>query len=141
METILVVDDEDQILVAVGEMLEVQGYRILKALSAEAAVRVATDCAEPIHLLLTDIVMPGGSGHDLAQQLSVQRPEMKVLYMTGFTIVERQQQFLEASSSKPDAPVILKPFTSERLTEKVREVLAAKPPSPFDRPRDPWRHA
>lgn len=141
METILVVDDEDQILATVGEMLEVQGYRILKALSAEAAVRVATDCAEPIHLLLTDIVMPGGSGHDLAQQLNAQRPEMKVLYMTGFTIVERQQQFLDASSAKPDAPVILKPFTSERLTEKVREVLAAKPASPFDRPRDPWRHA
>ena len=85
--------------------------------------------------------MPGGSGHDWAQQLSVQRPEMKVLYMTGFTIVERQQQFLDASSSKPDAPVILKPFTTERLTEKVREVLAAKPASPFDRRPDPWRHA
>lgn len=141
METILVVDDEDQILATVGEMLEAQGYRLLKALSAEEAVRVATDCAGPIHLLLTDIVMPGGSGHDLANQLSVQRPEMKVLYMTGFTIVERQQQFLDAASPKPDAPVILKPFTSERLTEKVREVLAAKPASPFDRRSDPWRHA
>src|SRR5215475_16005048 len=104
-------------------MLEVQGYRILKALSAEAAVRVATDLAEPIHLLLTDIVMPGGSGHDLAQQLSVQRPEMKVLYMTGFTIVERQQQFLDASSSKPDALIILIFFNDEATTEKVREVL------------------
>ena len=141
METVLVVDDEDQILATVGEMLEVQGYRILKALSAEAAVRIATDCAGPIHLLLTDIVMPGGSGYDLAQQLSVHRPEMKVLYMTGFTIVERQQQFLDASSSRLDAPVILKPFTGERLTAKVREMLAAKPASPFDRPRDPWRHA
>src|SRR5262249_56488390 len=101
-------------------MLEVQGYRILKALSAEAAVRVATDCAEPIHLLLTDIVMPGGSGHDLAQQLSVQRPEMKVLYMTGFTIVERQQQFLDASSYKPNPPIILTPFTTACLTQQAQ---------------------
>ena len=52
-----------------------------------------------------------------------------------------QQQFSEAESGlKRDAPTILKPFTAERLTEKVQEVLAAKPPSPFDRPSDPWRN-
>jgi hypothetical protein len=83
----------------------------------------------------------GASGHELAQQLSLQRPEMKILYMSAFTLVLGQQQFSEAASgSKRDAPTILKPFTIERLTEKVREVLAAKPRSPFDRRSDPWRN-
>jgi len=139
MKTILVVDDDAQVLAIVRMMLE--GYRILNALNAEEAVRVATGHVGPIHLLLTDVVMPGASGRELAQQLSLQRPEMKVLYMTAFALVKGQQQFSEAvSGSEPDAPIILKPFTSERLTEKVREVLTTKPASPFDRPPDPWRN-
>jgi len=139
METILVVDDDAQVLAIVGKMLE--GYRILNALNAEEAVCVATGHVGPIHLLLTDVVMPGASGRELAQQLSLQRPEMKVLYMTAFALVKGQQQFSDAASgSEPDAPIILKPFTSERLTEKVREVLTTKPASPFNRPPDPWRN-
>jgi len=64
-----------------------------------------------------------------------------VLYMTAFALVKGQQQFSDAASgSEPDAPIILKPFTSERLTEKVREVLTTKPASPFNRPPDPWRN-
>ena len=139
METILVVDDDAQVLAIVRKMLE--GYRILNALNAEEAVRVATGHVGPIHLLLTDVVMPGASGRELARQLSLQRPGMKVLYMTAFALVKGQQQFSEAvSGNEPDAPIILKPFTSERLTEKVREVLTTKPASPFDRPPDPWRN-
>jgi len=98
METILVVDDEAEVLAIVREMLEGKGYQILAAPNAEEAVRVSSNYSGPIHLLLTDIVMPG------------------------------------ASAVKRDAPAILKPFTIERLTEKVQEVLAAKPRSPFDRP-------
>jgi two-component system, cell cycle sensor histidine kinase and response regulator CckA len=142
VETILVVDDEAEVLAIVREMLEGKGYQILDAPNAEEAVRVSsTSHSGPIHLLLTDIVMPGASGHDLAQQLSLQRPEMKSLYMSAFTLVMGQQQFSEAESGlKRDAPTILKPFTIERLAEKVKEVLAAKPRSPFDRPPDPWRN-
>jgi len=92
-------------------------------------------------LLLTDLVMPGASGRELAQQLGLLRPEMKVIFMTAFTLVKGQEQFSEAASGdEPGAPVILKPFTSERLTEKVREVLTMKPASPFDHPPDPWRN-
>ena len=66
---------------------------------------------------------------------------MKILYMSAFTLVLGQQQFSEAESGlKRDTPTILKPFTIERLAEKVKEVLAAKPRSPFDRPPDPWRN-
>jgi two-component system, cell cycle sensor histidine kinase and response regulator CckA len=138
LETILVVDDEASVLAVVEEMLK--GYRILTAPNAEEAMRVSTSYVGPIHLLLTDVVMPGPSGRELARQLRLQRSEMKVLYMTGFALVTGQEQFSEASGDEPDAPVILKPFTSERLTEKVREVLVTKPASPFDRRPDPWRN-
>jgi YesN/AraC family two-component response regulator len=82
-------------------------------------------------LLLTDVVMPGASGQDLAQQLGLQRPAMKVLYMSAFSLVKGQQQFSDAESGLGlSAPIILKPFTTERLMEKVREVLTTKPASP-----------
>jgi two-component system, cell cycle sensor histidine kinase and response regulator CckA len=136
MYTILLVDDESEVVAIAREILERQGFRVLTALSAEEAVRVATLHAEPIHLLLTDVVMPGTGGQALAQQLTVQRPEMKVLYMSGFVLLERQQQFSEEFGG----PIILKPFTIEHLTAKVREVLAERPASPFDRRPDPWRH-
>lgn len=141
METILVVDDEAEVLAIAREMLEEQGYRVLGALNAEEAVRASSTHSGPIDLLLTDIVMPGTSGHDLAQQLSFLRSGMKVLYMTAFTLAQGQRQFSEAESGLDiDAPTILKPFTSERLAEKVQEVLATKARSPFDRPSDPWRN-
>jgi two-component system, cell cycle sensor histidine kinase and response regulator CckA len=135
METIFLVDDEAEIVVAAREILEGQGYRILFALNAEEALRVAAAHAGPIHLLLTDVAIPGASGQVLARQLTLQRAEIKVLYMSGFVLLERQQQFSEEFGG----PIILKPFTIERLTEKVPAVLNAKPASPFDRPADPWR--
>lgn len=141
METILLVDDEAEVLALAREMLEGKGYRILEAPNGREALRIAAAHAEPIHLLLTDVVMPEMGGHDLAQQLGRQRPEMKVLYMSAFALVTGQQEFSSAVSGVDlEAPIILKPFTVDRLTEKVREVLAVKPPSPFDRPPDPWRN-
>lgn len=142
METILLVDDEPEILAMAREMLEGQGYLILDALNAEEAVRVATAHGGPIHLLLTDVVMPGASGPDLAQVLSLQRPELRVLFMSTFNLVKGQQQFADAESGvELGAPIILKPFTIERLMEKVQEVLTVRPASPFDQPPDPWKHA
>lgn len=86
-------------------------------------MRIATSYGGPTHMLLTDVVMPGVSGHDLAQQLGLQRPEMKVLCMSDFTIVTGRQEFSEAQSGlEPGTPIILKPFTRERLAQKVREV-------------------
>ena len=141
METILLVDDEADVLATAREMLEGQGYEILDALNAEEAVRVAAAHPGPISLLLTDVVMPGASGQDLALLLGLQRPDLKVLYMSSFSIIKGQRQFAEAENGlELGAPIILKPFTPERLMEKVQEVLAAKPPSPFDQPQDPWRN-
>lgn len=141
METILLVDDEADILVTAREMLEGQGFQILDALNAEEAVRVAAAHAGPIHLLLTDIVMPGASGQDLAQLLGLQRPDLRVLYMSSFAIIQGRQQFAETENGlELGAPIVLKPFTTERLLEKVQEVLTAKPYSPFDSAPDPWRN-
>jgi two-component system cell cycle sensor histidine kinase/response regulator CckA len=141
VETILLVDDEADVLATAREMLKGQGYEILDALNAEEAVRVAAAHHGPIDLLLTDVVMPGASGQDLALLLGLQRPDLRVLYMSSFSIVKGQRQFAEVENGlELGAPIILKPFTPERLMEKVQEVLAAKPPSPFDQPQDPWRN-
>jgi two-component system, cell cycle sensor histidine kinase and response regulator CckA len=141
VETILLVDDEVDILALAREMLEEQGYQILDALNAEEAVRVAAAHAGPIHLLLTDVVMPGASGQDLAQLLGLQRPDLRVLYMSSFAIIKGQRQFAEVENGlELGAPIILKPFTSDRLMEKVQEVLTSKPSSPFDHGPDPWRN-
>jgi CheY-like chemotaxis protein len=141
VETILLVDDEADLLATAREMLEGQGYEILDALNAEEAVRVAAAHRGPIDLLLTDVVMPGASGQDLALLLGLQRPDLRVLYMSSFAIIKGQRQFAETENGlELGAPIILKPFTPERLVEKVHEVLAAKPPSPFDQPPDPWRN-
>jgi len=141
METILLVDDEPDILALAREMLEGEGYEILDALNAEEAVRVAAAHAGPIHLLLTDVVMPGASGQDLAQLLGLQRPELRVIYMSSFAIIKGLRQFTEVENGLDlGTPIVLKPFTLDRLMEKVHEVLAAKPPSPFDQGPDPWRN-
>jgi two-component system, cell cycle sensor histidine kinase and response regulator CckA len=141
VKTILLVDDEADLLATAREMLEGQGYEILDALNAEEAVRVAAAHRGPIDLLLTDVVMPGASGQDLALLLGLQRPDLRVLYMSSFAIIKGQRQFAETENGlELGAPIILKPFTPERLVEKVHEVLAAKPPSPFDQPPDPWRN-
>ena len=140
-ERILIVDDEPAIVDAVAYALEGEGYEILDALNAEEAVRVAAGHAGPIHLLLTDVVMPGASGQDLAQLLGLQRPDLRVLYMSSFAIIKGQRQFAEVENGLDlGVPIVLKPFTAERLMEKVQEVLASKPPSPFDHARDPWRN-
>jgi len=141
METILLVDDEADVLATAREMLEEQGYDVLDARNAEEAVRVAAAHHSPIDLLVTAVVMPGVSGQDLALLLGLQRPELRVLYMSAFAIIKGQRQFAEVENGlELGAPIILKPFTPERLVEKVHEVLAAKPPSPFDHGPDPWRN-
>jgi two-component system cell cycle sensor histidine kinase/response regulator CckA len=141
METILLVGDESDSLATAREVLKGEGFQILDALNAEEAVRVAAAYGGPIHLLLTDVVMPGASGQDLAQLLGIQRPDLRVVYMSTFAIVQGRQQFAETENGLDlGTPIVLKPFTAERLMEKVKEVLVAKPPSQFDHAPDPWKN-
>ena len=118
-ETILVVEDEKEVRKLAFRILERQGYKILAATSGEDALSVHKEHKEPIHLLLTDVVMPGMSGRTLAESLVSVHPEIKVLYMSGYT----DNAIAHHGILDPGTNYIQKPFTVEGLTAKVREVL------------------
>ena len=107
----------------VREILEMSGYRVLEARHGAEALEISERHDGPIHLLVTDVVMPHMSGRELAQHLAPLRPDMRVLYMSGYTddaIV--RHGVLEAGTA-----FLSKPFTPDALAAKVREVLDAPP--------------
>jgi nitrogen-specific signal transduction histidine kinase/CheY-like chemotaxis protein len=118
-ETILLVEDLEGMRVVARRMLESVGYTVLTANNGEEALRLLDQYKETVHLMLSDVVMPGMSGRDLAEQLRALRPGMKVLYMSGYTddAVVRHGVLHEGT------PFLSKPFTAIDLTRKVREVL------------------
>lgn len=118
-ETVLVVEDDAMLLDLVGLILERCGYRVLKAGSGEDALRTAREDSEPVHLLLTDVIMPGMSGRELAERMRALRPEVKVLYMSGYT----DDSIAHYGMLDPGIDLIAKPFTPVGLADKVREVL------------------
>src|SRR5512144_530254 len=143
METILVVDDEPDICELARDSLVAAGYKVLEAGDGEEALTVSAACTEPIHLLLTDVVMPRLNGVELARRLTLKRPDMKVLYMSGFAVVGAQTEQLSGPGLQPGDPILPKPFSTEALVRKIREVLdrPAASRSPFSRPRtrpDQW---
>lgn len=137
METILVVDDEADVRGLARDALAARGYEVLEAGDGEEAIRVAEAHPAPIHLLLTDVVMPGLNGVELGGRLTRLRPDLKVLYMSGFAVVGAQQEQLAGPGLEPGAPILPKPFSAEALTRKVQEVLERPAPSrsPFSRAR------
>jgi len=143
METILVVDDEADVCELARDCLVAAGYRVLEARDGEEALRIAEGHTEPIHLLLTDVTMPRLNGVELAGRLTRQRPDTKVLYMSGFALVGAQTEQLSGPGLQPGDPILPKPFSTEALTRKVREILDHPAPSrsPFSRARtrpDQW---
>jgi two-component system cell cycle sensor histidine kinase/response regulator CckA len=128
VETILVVDDEPEVLSMARDMLEARGFRVLVAGDPEAALGMAEATAEPIHILLTDVVMPGLNGRELADRLCALRSETKVIYMSGHT----SEVVGDYGVRVPSDSFVAKPFTSERLIGKIREKLGYR--SPFSRP-------
>ena len=118
-ETILLVEDEGNLRRLAREYLELQGYRVLEAAEGTTAIQISKVHEGPIHLLLTDVIMPGMNGRELAQQLLQARPETKVLYMSGYT------ENAIGHNGTLDAGVTLlqKPFTLPALKAKVREML------------------
>ena len=84
-ETILLVEDDEVVRKLISEVLNNEGYRLLEAASGVAALSICAQYEERIHLLLTDVIMPEMNGRDLANRLAAVRPEMKVLYMSGYT--------------------------------------------------------
>jgi CheY-like chemotaxis protein len=121
-ETILLVEDEDSVRGLACRILLGEGYLVLEASNGEEALRISADYPDPIHLLLTDVVMPGGmSGRQLAANLSALRPQMKVLYMSGYT----DDAIVHHGVLDEGIAFLQKPFTLIMLTHKVREVLDA----------------
>jgi CheY-like chemotaxis protein len=129
METILVVDDEDQVRTLARDILQGAGYRVLEAEGGEQALRIAADHPGTIHVLLTDIMMPGINGKELADKLLLARPDIKAIFMSG----RAAEVISDAGVLIPVDAFLAKPFTVERLLNKVRERLEYR--SPFARPR------
>src|SRR5215471_9769303 len=118
-ETVLVVEDEEQVRSLARTMLSRGGYRVIEAANGQDALRLAEEFKDTIHLLLTDVVMPGMNGIDLATQLSAARPGLRVLYMSGYT----DNAVLKQGGLNSELPFLQKPFTSAGLHHKVREAL------------------
>lgn len=119
-ETILLVEDEDKVREVLRRILEKRGYYVLVAASGAEAIDLAAGSAEPIDLLLTDLTMPGLKGTEIAARLSADRPELRVLYMSGY-----RSGNLPA---RKEGPLCLqKPFSAEVLARAVRKVIDGPP--------------
>jgi two-component system cell cycle sensor histidine kinase/response regulator CckA len=118
-ETILVVEDEEEVRKLAVEILRRQKYKVLEAAQGEEALLICEKHAGRIHLLLTDVVMPGLSGPDLARRMKYAHPEMKVIFMSGYS----DKSIFQRGILDPETGLLQKPFSLESLTGKVREVL------------------
>lgn len=121
-ETVLVVDDNDALRELVRKSLQSYGYTVLAAGNAREAVAVCERHQGAVHLLLSDVVMPGPSGRELADRLSTQYPGIKVLYMSGHT----DDAILRHGVVSGGTAFLQKPFTPDTLARKVRSQLAAR---------------
>jgi PAS domain S-box-containing protein len=120
-ETILLVEDEEALRQLIREILEVGGYRVLPGGSPEEALAAAEAHSGPIHLLLTDVVMPLMSGRQVADRIKASRPAVRVMYMSGYT----DEAISHHGALEPGTEFLQKPFTADALLRKVREVLEA----------------
>jgi len=116
---VLLVDDEEAVRSYCKMVLELDGWQVLAAENGEAACRVAAAHPGEIHLLLTDVVMPGMNGRELANRLRQDRPDMKVLFLSGF----HDDHALQAGVDAEELHFLGKPFTPTVLREKLREVM------------------
>ena len=115
----LLVEDQAEVRAVALACLTRHGYRVLEASRGDDALRVAAHYGGPIHLLLTDVVMPAMSGADLARELLRIRPDVRVLYASGYG----ESVIVSHGILEPEVDLIQKPFTPERLLQKIRDVL------------------
>jgi PAS domain S-box-containing protein len=121
-ETILLVEDEKGVRELAREYLEMSGYTVIEAEDGHTALELAAMHAGTIHLLMTDVVMPGISGRELAERVKLIRPKINVLYMSGYT----DQAVVHHGILDMDAVLLQKPFTMATLSTKLREILTAE---------------
>jgi CheY-like chemotaxis protein len=120
-ETVLLVEDEQGVRTLAEFLLRRSGYTVLQAQSGAEALALAGQHMEPIHLLLTDVVMPGMSGRELAERLAGDRPGIKTLFMSGYT----DDTIVRHGVLQAETAFITKPFTFDALLHKVRATLDA----------------
>jgi two-component system, cell cycle sensor histidine kinase and response regulator CckA len=118
-ETVLLVEDEESVRQLVRETLELKGYKILEADNGEAALRIASTHPGTIDMLITDVVMPGMSGRELAKQLATSHPQTRTLFLSGYA----EDAIVHHGVLDPGTAFLQKPFTLQSLANKVREVL------------------
>jgi DNA-binding NtrC family response regulator len=120
-ETILVVEDSDGLRVLVTRLLDRLGYRVLPAARDDEALKIFDE--EPtIDLVLSDVIMPGASGPDLMLRLTERRPDLKVIYMSGYS----EEAISHHGVLNRDIAFLQKPFTAQLLARKIRETLDAQ---------------
>jgi CheY-like chemotaxis protein len=122
-ETILLVEDEESVRELVRLTLVARGYKVLEAENGEGGLRVAESCKEHIDILITDVVMPGIGGRELAKRLLALRPGISVLYLSGYT----EDAVITHGALDANTAFLQKPFTLQNLAKKVREVLRSNP--------------
>jgi PAS domain S-box-containing protein len=127
-ETILLAEDEDGVRHVVTQMLREQGYTVLPANGGAEALRIAQSHSGPLELLVSDVMMPRMSGPELAERLRGLRPEMRVLFVSGYT----DGEIARGGELEPGTDFLQKPFTREQLATKVREVLRPRHVSGHD---------
>ena len=120
-ETVLIVEDQDSVRAVMKAVLTRSGYKVLEAEGGPAALELSRGLADPIHLLLTDVVMPRMSGRELAQVMKAECPNLRVLYTSGYT----DDAVLRHGILQPNVAFLHKPFTAAGLSQKVRQVLDA----------------
>ena len=120
----LLVEDEDAVRALTREVLRRHGYVVLEARHGLDALRIAEQHQDAIHLMITDVVMPHMSGRDLAIRLTAGRPDMKVLFISGYT----DDAVVRHGVLEQDVPFLQKPFSPAALAQRVREVLDSGPP-------------
>ena len=118
-ETILIAEDEPDLRELTRIFLEGYGYKVLDASSAEQAIQTAESFSAPIDLLLTDVIMPGMSGRQLAEKILSRRPQTRIVYMTGYT----DDMVVQHKVLEPGVKLLQKPFTKADLAMKVRATL------------------
>ena len=122
-ETVLVVEDEEGVRSLIRLTLESAGFKVLETADAETALATCADHRGPIQLLLTDVVMPKMSGPRVAEKITAMRPDIKVLYMSGYT----DDAIAHHGILGQDIPFLQKPFSPHALRKKIREVLGGNP--------------
>ena len=118
-KTILVVEDDALVLGLTSRLLRAEGYVLLQAANGKEAIQIARDFHQEIHLVVTDVIMPELSGKELVVEMAALRPDIKVLYITGYP----ESLLLQNGSLTLNDPLLPKPYSAAALRRKVREIL------------------